>query len=146
MEISVRMAKPEDIDDIERIEKLSFSTPWSRNLLLEELFFPLGFNMVLSVDGSIEGFVLSWLINPEVHILNFAVSPAYRNRGLGKILMEAFIGETKKNGATKITLEVRAKNEGALKFYRSFNFTVKGIRRQYYQDTGEDAIIMWKEL
>lgn len=145
MEVSVRNAKPEDIDDIERIEKLSFSIPWSRNLILEELFFPMGFNLVLIVDGKIEGFILSWLILPEVHILNFAISPAYRKIGLGKILMQAFLDETKKNGATKYTLEVRVNNKPALNFYKSFNFVIKGVRKHYYQDTGEDAIIMWKE-
>lgn len=145
MEISIRNAKPEDADDIERIEKLSFPTPWSRNLILEELFFPMGFNMVLIVDSNVEGFILSWLIQPEVHILNFAISPSFRKMGLGRILMQTFLEETKKNGAMKYTLEVRANNEPALKFYRSFNFVIKGVRKHYYQDTGEDAIIMWKE-
>lgn len=145
MEISIRNAKPEDADDIERIERLSFPTPWSRSLILEELFFPLGFNLVLLVDGTIQGFVLSWLIQPEVHLLNFAIAPAYRNMGLGKILMQTFIEETRKNGATKCTLEVRLNNEVAIKFYKSFNFVTKGVRKGYYQDTGEDALIMWKE-
>ncbi len=146
IEISVRNAKPDDLDDIERIERSSFKTPWSRNIIAEELFFPLGFNMVLVVDGNVEGFILSWLIQPEVHILNIAISPQYRKKGLGKMLMQAFIDEAKKNGATKFTLEVRAKNEDALRFYRLFNFSIKGIRKGYYQDTGEDAIIMWKEF
>lgn len=146
MEANIRWAKPEDVDDIERIEKLSFVTPWTRNLILEELFFPLGLNMVLTVNDILKGYIMSWLILPEVHILNFAISPEYRRMGYGKLLMKVFIEEAEKKGATKFTLEVRANNQEAIAFYRSFNFIVKGIRKQYYQDTKEDAIIMWKEL
>ncbi len=142
----IRLASIDDVDDIERIERESFATPWSRTLILEELCFPLSFNLVLEIKKKVEGYVMSWLILPEVHILNLAISARYRRKGYGRYLLEGFLEEAQNKGATKITLEVRKSNVEAINLYKEFNFAVKGVRKNYYFDTGEDALIMWKEL
>lgn len=143
--IVIDRANISDLDDIFRIEQLSFPAPWTKELLKEELLFPLSLNLVAKHEEKIRGFLLSWLIVPEVHILTVAVEPYYRGRGIGRALMDALFEEAKLNGGNKFTLEVRSSNEIAINFYKKFNFMPKGIRKSYYQDTGEDAIIMWKE-
>lgn len=146
MKILIRQACIEDIEFITEIEKLSFPTPWSHELIREEILFPLSLNLVATINDFVVGYVLSWLIPPEVHILNLAIEPKYRNKGVGRRIMESLFDEALKKGATKFTLEVRNENVNAITFYQRFGFVVKGIRKGYYQDTGEDAIIMWKEI
>ncbi len=146
MKISLRLAKPDDVDAIAEIEKQSFSVPWSRELITEELLFPLSLNIVAVSSCKVVGYVLSWLIPPEVHILNIAISPEFRNKGIGKRIMEKLFQVAMERGASKFTLEVRSCNINAIIFYQRFGFVTKGIRRNYYQDTGEDALIMWKEI
>lgn len=146
MKVIIRLASLDDIDFIAEIEKLSFPTPWSKELIREEILFPLSLNFVAQVNECVVGYVLSWLIPPEVHILNLAVEPQYRNKGVGKKILNTLFSEAMKKKATKFTLEVRNGNADAISFYQRFGFVTKGIRKGYYQDTGEDALIMWKEI
>lgn len=146
MKITIRPAKIEDIEAISEIEKESFPTPWSKELIREELTFPLSLNLVATIDEVVIGYVLSWLIPPEVHILNLAVSQTFRKKGVGRKIMDSLFYEAAKRGANKFTLEVRHKNVSAISFYQCFGFVTKGVRKGYYQDTGEDALIMWKDL
>jgi ribosomal-protein-alanine N-acetyltransferase len=120
--------------------------PWSRELLREEIFFPLSLNLALFVEDILRGYLFTWLIPPEVHILNLAIDPAFRKKGFGTRLMKELIDEAKLAGGTKFTLEVRAGNHDSVAFYQKLQFVTKGVRKGYYQDTGEDALIMWKEL
>ncbi|GAB4435077.1 MAG: ribosomal protein S18-alanine N-acetyltransferase [bacterium] len=146
MKTKIRIATLEDIENIAEIEKVSFPSPWSKELIREEILFPLSLNLVATINGLIVGYVLSWLIPPEVHILNLAVDPKHRNKGVGRIIIETLFEEASKKGATKFTLEVRNGNVDAICFYQRFGFLTKGVRKGYYQDTGEDALIMWKEV
>lgn len=146
MKITIRAADLNDLDEIFNIEKLSFNKPWSKELLREEILFPLSFNIVAVQNGNVVGYLLAWLIPPEVHILDLAVAPYARRKGVGKKIMESLFSEAQKNGAAKFTLEVRHGNLEAINFYQRFGFVTKGIRKGYYQDTGEDALIMWKEM
>ena len=143
--ITIELANLDDLDEIYRIEKESFKTPWTKELLKEELLFPLSLNLVAKHNDKICGFLLSWQIPPEVHILTVAVEPESRGMGIGKALMEALFSEASKNNCYKFTLEVRASNHVAIEFYKKFKFIPKGRRKCYYQDTKEDAIIMWRE-
>jgi len=144
--ISIRTAQLYDVEGIEKIERLSFPTPWSQQLIREEILFPLSLNLIAEQAEEVVGYVLSWLIVPEVHILNLAVTPQERKKGIGKMILESLFQEGLGKGATKFTLEVRHRNEAAICFYKHFGFLVKGVRKGYYQDTGEDALIMWKEF
>lgn len=146
MNLTIRTAQLSDIEEIEEIEKMSFPTPWSKQLIREEILFPLSLNLVAEQHDKVVGYVLSWLIVPEVHILNLAVASEQRKQGIGKIILETLFQEAIKKGANKFTLEVRHRNNNAINFYKHFGFVIKGIRKNYYQDTGEDALIMWKEF
>ncbi len=86
-----------------------------------------------------------WLILDEAHITNVAVSPACRGKSIGKALMMQIIGRAALMGVKSMTLEVRPSNAGARKLYADLGFVEKGVRKRYYIDNGEDAIIMWKE-
>ncbi|BAF58924.1 acetyltransferases [Pelotomaculum thermopropionicum SI] len=86
-----------------------------------------------------------WLILDEAHITNVAVHPEYRKNNIGRTLMLEMMRRAALMGAVRMTLEVRPSNAAARRLYASLGFEVKGIRRRYYTDTNEDAIIMWKE-
>ncbi len=92
------------------------------------------------------GYIGMWLIVDEGHITNLAVHPAYRRRGIGRLLLKSLIQAGKRYGLRRLTLEVRRSNLAAQKLYMEFGFTTVGVRSRYYLDNHEDALIMWKEL
>ena len=95
-------------------------------------------------DGVLCGYVGIWKIVDEGHITNVAVSPDYRRRHIARAMLEALIARCGQNGITSYTLEVRVGNEPAIKLYEGLGFTAAGLRKGYYEDNGEDALIMWK--
>lgn len=147
MDIIVRRMKEEDLDRIMEVEKCSFTTPWSRNsFLLEITKNQLARYFVAEVDGVVAGYGGIWLILDEGHITNIAVDEEYRRLGVGKKLLEELIILCEKYEMTGMTLEVRESNEPAKALYKSYDFVENGRRPNYYQDVGEDAILMWKKL
>ena len=94
----------------------------------------------------IRGYIGMWLIIDEGHITNLAVHPAYRRRGVGRLLLKNLIQTGKRYGLRRLTLEVRQTNLAAQNLYMEFGFTTVGVRPRYYLDNHEDALIMWKEL
>ncbi|HEY8424901.1 MAG TPA: ribosomal protein S18-alanine N-acetyltransferase [Limnochordales bacterium] len=136
-----------DLNDIMVIERLSFSTPWSRAAFLSELLDnDRAHYLVARVDGRAVGYVGIWLVADEGHITNVAVHPDYRGRGVGRRLMEAITDLARRKGMRRMTLEVRKSNIRAQRLYESLGFRSAGIRRGYYRDNNEDAIIMWRDL
>ncbi|NMB96565.1 MAG: ribosomal protein S18-alanine N-acetyltransferase [Clostridiaceae bacterium] len=133
------------IDDIMIVERLSFTTPWSKNAFLHELK-DNKFSKYISalVNGRVVGYAGMWQIFDEGHITNIAVHPEYRKNGIGSMLLEKLIEISLENGVEKLTLEVRRSNIAAKKLYFKYGFKAEGIRKCYYADNGEDAIIMWK--
>lgn len=147
MDIIVRRMKEEDLDRIMEVEKCSFTTPWSRNsFLLEITKNQLARYFVAEVDGLVAGYGGIWLILDEGHITNIAVDEEYRRLGVGKKLLEELIILCEKYEMAGMTLEVRESNEPAKELYKSYDFVENGRRPNYYQDVGEDAILMWKKL
>ncbi|MBF7096608.1 ribosomal protein S18-alanine N-acetyltransferase [Alkalibacter mobilis] len=143
--IEITRMKLHDLDEIILLENRSFTIPWTRNMFEEELKNPLARYFVLWVDSQIAGYGGIWLIFDEGHITNVAIHPNYRKIGLGKVLLEHMVDESKKEGVSEFTLEVRVGNTGALALYRSCGFEKAGIRKNYYSDNNEDAIIMWRK-
>ena len=94
---------------------------------------------------SVVGYAGLWLMVDEAHITTVAVRRAFRGRGLGKVLMAAMMDRARNLGARMVTLEVRKSNAIAIKMYEELGFQQKGVRRRYYTDNGEDALIMWSE-
>ena len=137
----------EDIDQVYEIENLSFTTPWSRESFKSELLQnDLARYLVAKVNGKVAAYGGMWIVLDEAHITNIAVHPEYRGRKIGETLVKALLRMAKENKAADITLEVRASNNAARKLYKKLGFKDGGRRKGYYEDTGEDAIIMWNEL
>jgi ribosomal-protein-alanine N-acetyltransferase len=138
---------PADLDGVMAIEEVSFPTPWSRGMFLED--FPRDFSDILVAAGpedEVLGYAVCWTLAGESHLLNIAVHPARRGHGVGRALLSDCIHRAAGAGSTLIFLEVRAENEAAQRLYRSMGFTFRGIRKGYYTDTGEDAIIFDREV
>ena len=141
--ISFREMKPEDADAVEEVEKASFAMPWSRKSFWEEAANERTYYLLALDDEKVIGYAGTWILDDEAQITNVAVAPAYRGKKVGAGLMENLIGEAKKRGATRMTLEVRPSNTAALALYEKFGFKDCGRRPHYYLDNGEDAVIMW---
>lgn len=136
---------PEHLDGIMAVEKLSFKIPWSRESFIEEITrnkFAIYISAVL--DGMVIGYAGMWGVLDEGHITNIAVHPEFRNMGVGSLLLQGLIDRARERDISRMTLEVRKNNETAQRLYRKFGFEVKGVRKGYYADNGEDALIMWK--
>lgn len=136
-----------DLGDILKIEKLSFTTPWSKQAFLSELLDnDRAYYLVAKVNDRAVGYIGIWLVAGEGHITNVAVHPDFRRRGIGNQLMTAVERLAAARGATRLTLEVRVSNDVAQHLYRKLGYLPAGIRRRYYRDNDEDALIMWKDL
>lgn len=137
--------KIDDIDDVYDVERLSFITPWSKDAFITELTRnSCAIYKVIKYNGKVVGYAGMWCMIDEGHITNIAVHPEFRGIGLGEKLVDALIDEAKKKGIHAMTLEVRVSNEPAINLYKKKGFVSVATRKGYYQDTGEDALIMWK--
>ena len=146
-ELTIRKGIGSDADDMALLEQQCFADPWSRESLLHELTEnPLAVYFVAELESRVIGYVGIWLIAGEGHITNVAVSPDYRRMHIGMALIDTMLTATEVAGIAAHTLEVRAGNEPAKNLYARFGFKEAGLRRGYYADNGEDAIIMWRGL
>lgn len=135
-----------DLDRVLEIEALSYLTPWTRRAFQSEITDNVyAHYYVARHRGIIVAYVGMWIILEEAHITNIAVHPDYRRCGVGRRLLEEMFQKAKELGSTKMTLEVRVSNAGAIRLYESLGFVDCGRRKGYYTDTREDAIIMWKD-
>ncbi len=142
-EIAVRGANNRDLDAIMEIEHTSFSTPWSRSAMAQEIEGRDWSRVSVAYMGDrVVGFMVFWEIVDEVHLLNFAVHPAARRRGVGKAMMGRLVAGLEACGCSSIILEVRVSNQVAQRLYRSFGFAPVSMRAKYYSDNNEDAIVM----
>ncbi len=146
MNVTLKKMSPKHVDQVAEIEKAIFPHPWSRRSFLDELMQNRLASYIVAVTGNkVVGYAGMWLILDEAHITNVAVHPGYRKKGIGKALMLELIRRAIIAGIVKMTLEVRPSNTAARHLYAMLGFEEKGLRRHYYTDTGEDAIIMWKD-
>jgi ribosomal-protein-alanine N-acetyltransferase len=134
------------IEDVYIISKLSFTIAWSKASIKKELDNKFAKYIVIKQNNIVVGFAGMWNIVGEAHITNIAVHPEYRGIGLGNTVIEALLDLCKKEKISAITLEVRKSNIPAQNLYKKFGFVEEGIRKAYYMDNKEDAIIMWKRL
>jgi len=130
------------------IERESFPTPWSRALFEEEIGrrFSDAIVVVEEPGGEVAGYAICWTVGEESHLLNIAVRPDARSRGVGRSLLRECIRRSALDGGRRIYLEVRPSNEPAIRMYRRDGFRFVGVRKRYYTDTGEDAIVLSREI
>jgi ribosomal-protein-alanine N-acetyltransferase len=138
--------KPSDLDEVMAIERLSFSSPWSSQFFLEELKAPYAMSLLAEVGERSVGYIIYWVLARELDVHNLAVYPAYRRRGIGRALLCAAIDKAISHDLSRVTLEVRKSNAAAQHLYRSLGFVAQGVRRGYYSDDGEDALLMALEI
>jgi len=129
-------------DQILAIEEASFPSPWTQKAFLEETRNPVSHVWALKQGEHLLAYICFWMFAGEVHLLNVAVHPEWRRRGLGSMLLERMKAIASSEGVEKIWLEVRPSNLAARNFYQKAGFEEIGRRKRYYTDTGEDAIVM----
>lgn len=141
-------ANLQHLQDIALIEQLSFSIPWSVDSIRNELEANTRavYMAAVSDQNKVIGYAGMWDILGEGHITNIAVHPDFRNKGIASKLLNEIISCAIKRNIKSLTLEVRKSNFAAISLYKKFGFVEYGIRKGYYEDNGEDAIIMWKYL
>jgi len=133
---------PADLDQVMAIERASFPYPWSTRFFLEELRVECARSLVVEIDASVVAYVLFWLLPDEIDVHNVAVHAEFRRRGIGRVLLEQVIKQGLERKLLQVTLEVRKSNIPAQRLYRSMGFVNTGVRKGYYADNGEDALIM----
>ncbi len=142
-DLNFRKMVPDDASAVEFVEKACFKIPWSRESFWREASNDKAYYL-LALDGEkVIGYVGMWILLDEAQITNVALLPKYRSQGFGREMMKRIIAIAKTKGATAMTLEVRPSNLVAINLYESLGFKSVGTRRGYYEDTGEDALIMW---
>ena len=141
--IHFRTLLPEDAEGVARVERESFPTPWSREDFWREASNDFACYIVALEDAEIIGFGGCWISFEEAQVTNIALTSAQRGRGLGKVLMAKLMRAAAERGAERMTLEVRPSNTPALRLYEGLGFAAIGVRKKYYQDNDEDAILMW---
>lgn len=146
MNLIIRQAEEKDIKPMAEMDILCFSAPWSEDSFESEIKENhLAFYIVAEIDERMVGYAGLWRIVDEGHITNVAVHPDFRRKGIGEALVSVLLEHTIKNGITSHTLEVRVSNNPAISLYTKFGFEPAGLRKNYYEDNGEDAIIMWRK-
>lgn len=131
-----------DLDEVLAVEKCSYPKPWIREHFMAELLSPHAFPLAaFTADGRLAGYICPVLVLDEGHIMNVAVHPDFRGRGVGRLLVERVMGDCREAGAAYVSLEVRVSNVAAIALYRRLGFTESGTRRRYYEN-GEDALLM----
>ena len=142
MPAEIRPAGRDDLDAIEQIERAANPHPWSRASIESSLDDALGVCLVAVDDGAIAGFVLARAVLDEAEVLEIAVAPAHRRRGLARDLLRALDAVLAAQGVATLHLEVRRANAGARALYDAVGFEVSGERRGYYSEPPDDAVLM----
>jgi len=142
-QLVIEPMKAEDIPQIMEIERMCFVTPWHESSFHAELNHQPACYMVAHIDERVVGYGGMWVIMDEAHITTLAVHPAYRRQHIGERLLLGLLEVAIARRARRATLEVRASNTAAQRLYAKYGFYAVAIRKGYYADTGEDAVIMW---
>ena len=142
--VEIRRLTYADLPQVVAIERRAFTTPWSLAMFVLELSKPSGVCLAADVEGELVGYLVCSRYDTVWHVMNIAVDPDRRRRGIATALLQALLERVGRDAP--VTLEVRHSNTGAIALYERFGFRSAGVRRRYYADNGEDAVIMWRSL
>ena len=141
--LEIRRLTYADLPQVIAIERRAFPTPWSLAMFVLELSKPGGICLAARREGTLVGYLICSRYDTVWHIMNIAVDPDRRRTGIATALLLELLQRVSDQNA-RYTLEVRMSNAGAIRLYERFGFRTAGTRRRYYQDNGEDALIMWR--
>jgi ribosomal-protein-alanine N-acetyltransferase len=140
--LTIRPLAYADLPQVIAIERRAFATPWSLAMFVLELSKPSSVCLAALSERRIAGYLVCSRYADVWHLMNIAIDPASRRRGIARALLEALLQRAGRE--EPYTLEVRPSNTPAIALYEQFGFRSAGVRPRYYQDTGEDALIMWR--
>jgi ribosomal-protein-alanine N-acetyltransferase len=140
--VEIRRLTYADLPQVVAIERRAFTTPWSLAMFVLELSKPSGVCLAAVVETELAGYIVCSRYDTVWHVMNVAVDPDRRRRGIATALIAALLDRI--GDDAPVTLEVRRSNAGALALYERFGFRSAGVRPRYYADNGEDAVIMWR--
>jgi ribosomal-protein-alanine N-acetyltransferase len=143
--VQIRPLELADLGAIEAIEQRAYPTPWSRSMFASELAKPTSICLGAFEGEELVGYVINSRYVDAWHVMNVAVDPERQRRGVATALLERLFELTRDDERRGYTLEVRVSNEDAIHLYEKLGFEARGIRRGYYTDNREDALIMWRD-
>jgi ribosomal-protein-alanine N-acetyltransferase len=141
--ISVEPMRRSDVEAVGRIERRSYPTPWQEHAYHTEINNRSACYLVARLGGEVVGYGGMWVVMDEAHITTLAVDPEHRGKKIGERLLQGLLEEAVLMGATRAALEVRERNVIAQRLYRKYEFREAAIRKNYYSDNHENALVMW---
>lgn len=146
-ELVIRKMEVTDVDNVMKVEKATFTTPWTTDIFYQEIMDnQQAHYFVMELDKEIIGYAGTWIVMDDAQITNIAVMPDYRGHKLGEKLFRFTVQQAMAMGVARLSLEVRESNIIAQKMYRKFGLVPGGIRKNYYTDNQENALVMWVNL
>ena len=142
--VEMRRLRAADLDAIERVERRCYPTPWSRSMFAGEIAKPSGICLGAFEGDELLGYLITARYVDAWHVMNVAVDPQFRGRGLARRMLSRLMELTEGDRTRGYTLEVRVSNVVAIHLYEELGFVVTGVRRGYYTDNREDALVMWR--
>jgi ribosomal-protein-alanine N-acetyltransferase len=143
--VEIRRLELADLNAIESIEQRAYRTPWSRSMFASELAKPTSICLGAFEGSELVGYIVNSRYVDAWHVMNVAVDPDRQRRGIATALLEHLFDLTREDERRGYTLEVRVSNEDAIRLYEKLGFESRGLRRGYYTDNREDALIMWRD-
>lgn len=146
--IDIRRLTYADLPQVVAIERRAFTSPWSLAMFVLELSKPTGICLAAELSAAhagepeLGGYMICSRYDTVWHVMNVAVDPTQRRRGIATAMIQSLLERVERDA--QLTLEVRQSNAGAIRLYERFGFRSAGVRRRYYQDNGEDALVMWR--
>ncbi len=142
----IRFMDRRHIPQVLEIERVSYPAPWSETTFSNEMISGVSVAIVALVGESVAGYVVGWVVADQLHIANIAVSPGHQRRGIGNGMMTWLLEEAVRKGCTSSSLEVRESNLAARSMYGGLGYRSVAIRKGYYSNPAEDAVVMLKDL
>ena len=143
--VEIRRLIYADLPQVVAIERRAFTTPWSLAMFVLELSKPSGICLAAAVENELVGYIVCSRYDTVWHVMNVAVDPDRRRSGIAATMLGRLFELTADDGHRGYTLEVRVSNAGAIRLYEGLGFRTRGVRRGYYTDNREDALVMWKD-